>query len=241
MTTKEIKSNEPYLYNSWRAILYTSRGKSAGVDERWKNLCNFFEDVRPTYFPNARLNRKNTDLPFGPNNFHWVTDLDSAQNKKNTIHLTYNGETKTLRQWSEEYGMTYNGIKKRYNSKNYSVEEILFGKKKRIRVINPEDNIRTRASKLLSTYKLKDWKSNREFNLDKEWFIENILKKRCIYCGDTNRIGCDRIDNTIGHITDNVVPCCYRCNTTRNRNFSFEEMKILGKTIKKIIKNRSKL
>lgn len=36
----------------------------------------------------------------------------------------------------------------------------------------------------------------------------------------------------------NVVPCCYVCNCARNNNFSFDEMKILGKTIKKIMEDR---
>ncbi len=58
------------------------------------------------------------------------------------------------------------------------------------------------------------------------------------YCGDTNRIGLDRIDNSKGHTKDNTVPCCYECNCARNNNFSFEEMKILGKTIKQIKESR---
>ena len=37
---------------------------------------------------------------------------------------------------------------------------------------------------------------------------------------------------------DNTVPCCYECNCARNNNFSFEEMKILGKTIKQIKDSR---
>ena len=48
----------------------------------------------------------------------------------------------------------------------------------------------------------------------------------------------DRIDNSKGHTKDNTVPCCYECNCARNNNFSFEEMKVLGKTIKQIKENR---
>jgi hypothetical protein len=59
-----------------------------------------------------------------------------------------------------------------------------------------------------------------------------------VYCGDTKRIGCDRINNNFGHVKNNVVPCCYECNCARNSNFSYEEMRILGKTIAKIKKDR---
>ena len=70
--------------------------------------------------------------------------------------------------------------------------------------------------------------------------IENILTQKCVYCGDTKRIGCDRINNNLGHTKDNVVPCCIECNTARNNYFTYEEMRELGKTIAKIKENRIK-
>ena len=39
--------------------------------------------------------------------------------------------------------------------------------------------------------------------------------KPCVYCGDTKRIGADRIDNTKGHTKENCVPCCIECNIAR--------------------------
>lgn len=236
---KELRENNPYLFNSWRAILYTEKGRKAGVVERWRKFPNFYEDVHHNYKLGLRLCRKNKNKPFGPDNFEWVTDLELAQTKPSILKLTYNGETKTLREWSEAYGMSYNGLRMRHiRGKSYTVEEILFGKKRKIKDKSKNYLLKTRASKLLSSYKLKDWKSNREYNLDKEWFINNILKKECIYCGSKEKIGCDRIDNSKGHTYDNVVPCCYVCNCARNNNFSFDEMKILGKTIKKIMEDR---
>lgn len=70
--------------------------------------------------------------------------------------------------------------------------------------------------------------------------IDNILLKPCIYCGDTHRIGCDRIDNTLGHTKNNVVPCCIECNTARNNYFTYDEMRLLGITISKIKAARPK-
>lgn len=53
-----------------------------------------------------------------------------------------------------------------------------------------------------------------ECTLTNEWFIENILNKKCIYCGETDwhLLGADRIDNSKPHTEDNVVCCCKRCN-----------------------------
>ena len=73
---------------------------------------------------------------------------------------------------------------------------------------------------------------------DKDTVFENILTKPCVYCGDTYRVGCDRIDNSKGHTKDNVVPCCIECNTARNNYFTYEEMKRLGRTIAEIKKER---
>lgn len=42
----------------------------------------------------------------------------------------------------------------------------------------------------------------------------------------------------VGHLKSNVVPCCYECNCARNRNFTFDEMKELGLTIKEIKQKR---
>ena len=94
---------------------------------------------------------------------------------------------------------------------------------------------------MIASYKHKDSINGVTIcDIDIDWFIKNISNKPCIYCGDTNRVGCDRIDNSKGHTKDNVVPCCYDCNCARNNNFSYEEMLIIGKTIKKVKKLRKR-
>ena len=46
-------------------------------------------------------------------------------------------------------------------------------------------------------------------------FIANEVAKTCSYCGGSNLVGLDRIDNDKGHTQANVVPACIRCNYTR--------------------------
>ena len=115
---KELRENNPYLFNSWRAILYTEKGRKAGVVNDWRKFPVFYEDVHKSYKKGLRLSRKDKNKPFGPDNFEWVTNLELAQTNTHTIRLTYNGETKTLREWSEEYGMSYNGLLIRYLKKS---------------------------------------------------------------------------------------------------------------------------
>lgn len=43
--------------------------------------------------------------------------------------------------------------------------------------------------------------------------IRELISKPCHYCGDVNeRMGVDRVDNSVGHTVENCAPCCIRCN-----------------------------
>ena len=78
----------------------------------------------------------------------------------------------------------------------------------------------------VENYKLQDRKSKREIPkegyVDTDWFLKNITNN-CNYCGcgfhiDINRGGivsnltCQRVDNSLSHTLDNVIPYCVRCN-----------------------------
>lgn len=245
----KIKREYPYIFNSWRAMIFSKKGKLAGVSEEWKDFKSFFDDVIGTYEKGKVFRRIDTSKPFSKENFLWCTSEQAGQLNKKTIHLEYNGELLTLKELAEKYNQSYMGIKIRYNRRkkhNFTIDEIIFGKKKKrgdkkAKDCNdPDVIIRAKASKMISSYKCKDKKLGfQDFcDIDIDWMVENILNKTCVYCGDTKRIGCDRIDNDKPHTKDNVVPCCIECNTARNNFFSFEEMKVIGKAIKDVKEKR---
>ena len=71
------------------------------------------------------------------------------------------------------------------------------------------------ASYIVKNSKRSDVVHNRENNLTKD-FVEAAIANGCSYCGDKEtKMTMDRIDNTKGHTTDNVVAACYRCNMIR--------------------------
>ena len=75
-----------------------------------------------------------------------------------------------------------------------------------------------RASKLVNTYRQSDKQYNRdECTLTAQWIVDNIFSQPCHYCGESDwtKLGCDRIDNSLPHTPDNVVPCCTECNKKR--------------------------
>lgn len=245
----EIRNKYPYIYNSWRSFKFTEKGKKIGWEENWDKFINFFNDVSPTYEKGKVFRRKDPTKPFSKDNFIWLTPQDAAKHKGNIIVLEYNGEKHDLSEWAALTNQTVSTIRNRYfkHKNDYTIKEIIYGKEKKRKDKQVKDwkesttNIRAKASKMISSYKFKDKKLGFEpTNIDITWFIENIMMKPCVYCGDTEKIGADRIDNDKPHSIDNIVPCCYDCNCARNNNFSYEEMIEIGKTIAKVKAKRNK-
>ena len=106
----------------------------------------------------------------------------------------------------------------------YHSNKILFTKKR----------LQERESRLIYHYKADDRKKGLVCELTSEWMKENITSKPCIYCGEIENIGCDRIDNNIGHTKDNCVPSCIDCNLARGNRFNLREMMEIGNIIRSI-------
>lgn len=225
------------FHNTWRSIRFTLKGKNIGFHPDWLNFDNFKKDMFETYIEDFRLVRNNKSEWFSKENCRWV---DKTKTNEKKLSLTHNNETKTLWEWSLKYDLYYNGLRQRYQKgKNYTSEEILFGKKvRKKRETKSAHNlfpaeVRAKASKMISAYKNKDNKKNyclSDITID--WIIENILYNNCTYCGTSDKIGADRLDNSKGHMKNNCVPCCYRCNAIRSNHFTYEQMLKIGKFIK---------
>lgn len=90
----------------------------------------------------------------------------------------------------------------------------------------------SRFERLYESYRRSDKRKGMKCTTTPAWIRDNILEKPCYYCGSTERIGCDRLDNSKAHTPENVVPCCCRCNLIRNDHFTPEQMKQIATFIK---------
>lgn len=84
-----------------------------------------------------------------------------------------------------------------------------------------------RAFSLLSSYQQNDKDHNRgECTLTAQWIVDNIFTQKCHWCPETDwrEMGCDRIDNSLPHTPDNVIPCCKACNKNRG-TMTYDEFK----------------
>jgi len=83
-------------------------GRGIKICGRWlKSFENFFADMgtRPT--ANHTIDRINPDGNYEPDNCRWLLQSAQQRNKKATIKITINGETKSLSDWCDIYGIKY--------------------------------------------------------------------------------------------------------------------------------------
>lgn len=85
-------------------------GRGITVCRRWlhpeNGFQNFLDDmgVKPA---GTELDRRNNSRGYSPVNCRWVTAKVNGNNKRNNVRVTHNGRTKTVAQWAEQLGLSY--------------------------------------------------------------------------------------------------------------------------------------
>jgi hypothetical protein len=84
---------------------------------------------------------------------------------------------------------------------------------------------------ILGQSRITDKRKGRANDLTRD-FIEAMIINGCSYCGQIEgRMTLDRIDNSIGHLQNNVQPACLRCNYIR-RDIPYEAWLALVPAVK---------
>jgi hypothetical protein len=75
-------------------------GRGITVCARWRSFTNFLADMgeKPE---GLSLDRIDYNGNYEPDNCRWATDKQQARNKRNSSHITLNGETHTISEWAE--------------------------------------------------------------------------------------------------------------------------------------------
>lgn len=108
-------------------------------------------------------------------------------------------------------------------------------------------------SAVLSSYKRGALDRGLEFSISKERFF-SLVKQDCFYCGASPSMvrkprlatktssfihnGIDRLDNSLGYIEGNVVPCCKNCNKMKHTYSLLEWIEQIDKILKWSKNNR---
>ena len=79
-------------------------GRGITIDPRWDTFDQFLADMGEA--PDGMtIERKDNDKGYGPDNCVWADRVTQARNTRKCRKFPYNGETKTIGEWADEYGI----------------------------------------------------------------------------------------------------------------------------------------
>lgn len=106
---------------------YSHGARGIKVCERWNDYSTFLADMGPRP-PKHSIDRRDNDGDYTPENCRWATAKVQGRNRRTTIRITLNGETRPLIEWCERLGfgteLDYQRIRKRLKS-GWTPEEAL--------------------------------------------------------------------------------------------------------------------
>lgn len=122
------------IYDRWQGMIlrcnnpnnpkYASYGgRGITVCNRWLNF-NFFLNDMGMPPKGTSLDRIDNNKGYTPDNTRWATVSQQSRNKRTNYWITFNGETKILQDWAEQYRMAPESLKQRLK-KGMNIENAL--------------------------------------------------------------------------------------------------------------------
>jgi len=94
-----------------------SRYGGRGIEFRFNSFQEFLDDIGDSYEEGLTLDRKENDGHYEKGNVRWATMKEQSNNRSSNHKLTYRGETQTLTQWAEYFGVPVPTLWKRVQTK----------------------------------------------------------------------------------------------------------------------------
>lgn len=122
-------------YRTWDAMLSRCRnpshssyadygGRGITVCDRWLCYDNFLIDMGRKPSDQHSIDRIDNSGNYEPGNCRWATVRQQSRNRRSTLFLTFNGETKCATDWGELLGISGQEISRRLR-RGWSVERAL--------------------------------------------------------------------------------------------------------------------
>lgn len=131
-------TNNRHLYTVWSGMLSRCRnknhkqykdygGRGITVCEEWKDFSVFREWALSNGYVDGgdycSIDRIDVNGNYEPSNCRWANRKVQMNNRRVNVLLTYNGETKTLAQWADAFGICYSTFMSRYD-RGWSIDRI---------------------------------------------------------------------------------------------------------------------
>lgn len=117
------RSGASKAYHAWESMLRRCRckdhplfsnygGRGISVCESWSTFSNFHKDMGD---PPAglTLERVENDLGYSKANCVWATRMEQVCNRRSSIKVSINNETKVLKHWCDDLGISYQKARRR--------------------------------------------------------------------------------------------------------------------------------
>lgn len=100
--------NHAYKNYGGRGIKVCSEWESFRAFQSWALSNGYKEELT--------IDRIDVNGNYCPENCRWVNAIVQGLNRRNNRHITYKGQTKTLKEWAEIYNMHYDKLRWRLNN-----------------------------------------------------------------------------------------------------------------------------
>lgn len=107
-------------------------GRGITVCQEWLDDYDCFAEwaLANGYDPKAKqgdctIDRKDVNKGYSPDNCKWVSNAEQANNRRDNVRITYNGETHTMSQWSKILNVNYSSLWRYIRGKGMTLEEFI--------------------------------------------------------------------------------------------------------------------
>lgn len=137
-THKTHGGTKTRLYNTWQKMRERCNkptdknfnrygGRGIKVCEEWEQSFERFQEWAQTngYADDLTIDRIDNDKGYNPENCRWATEKQQSNNRRSNRLITFNGQTKTLAEWSDILGMKPRTITRRLDKWGWNVKDAL--------------------------------------------------------------------------------------------------------------------